>query len=68
METALREAQANAVIHGNRQNSRKKVRIYRACQQDRGLLVIVKDEGKEFDPSMIPSPLVAENIYQTAVA
>jgi serine/threonine-protein kinase RsbW len=63
VETALREALANAVIHGNRQNPDKKVRICCACQPDRGLLIIVKDEGDGFDPATIPSPIVGENIY-----
>jgi serine/threonine-protein kinase RsbW len=63
VESALREALVNAVTHGNRQNPRKKVRVCCACQQDRGLLIIVKDEGEGFDPSTIPSPLVGQNIY-----
>jgi serine/threonine-protein kinase RsbW len=62
VETALREALANAVIHGNRQNPNKKVRICCACQPGRGLLIIVKDEGEGFDPATIPSPLVGEKI------
>jgi serine/threonine-protein kinase RsbW len=63
VETALREALANAVIHGNRQNPDKKVRICCACQPGRGLLIIVKDEGDGFDPATISSPLLGENIY-----
>jgi serine/threonine-protein kinase RsbW len=62
VETALREALANAVTHGNRQNPQKKVRVCCACQKDRGLLIIVKDAGEGFDPSTIPSPLLAENL------
>ena len=62
VEIALREALANAVTHGNRHNPRKKVRVCCACQQDRGLLIIVKDAGEGFDPSAIPSPLLAENL------
>jgi serine/threonine-protein kinase RsbW len=63
VEIALREALANAVTHGNRQNPQKKVRVCCACQQDRGLLIIVKDEGEGFDPSTVPSPLVGKNLY-----
>jgi serine/threonine-protein kinase RsbW len=63
VETALREALANTVIHGNRQNPDKKVRVCCACQPGRGLLIIVKDEGDGFHPATIPSPLVSENIY-----
>jgi serine/threonine-protein kinase RsbW len=63
VETALREALANAILHGNRLDPRKKVRICCACQKDRGVIIVVKDEGEGFDPSKIPSPLVGENIH-----
>lgn len=63
VETALRESLANAVLHGNRQDPRKQIRICCACQADRGILIIVKDEGEGFDPAKVPSPLVAENLH-----
>lgn len=63
LETALREALANAILHGNRLDPGKKVRICCACQKDRGVIILVKDEGEGFDPSKIPSPLVGENIH-----
>ncbi len=62
VETALREALANAVLHGNRQDPHKRVRVCCACQADRGILIVVKDEGEGFDPAKVPSPLVGENI------
>ena len=63
VETALREALANAVVHGNRRDPRKKARICCACEADRGILIIVKDAGEGFNPAAIPSPLVGENIH-----
>ena len=63
VETALREALANAVLHGNRQDARKNVRVCCACKPDGGILIIVKDEGEGFDPARVPSPLVGENIH-----
>jgi serine/threonine-protein kinase RsbW len=63
VETALREALANAVLHGNHQDARKKVRVCCACQVDRGILIIVKDEGRGFDPVNLPNPLVGENLH-----
>ena len=63
VDTALREALANAVIHGNRQDPSKTVQVCCACQEGGGILIIVKDEGEGFDPASIPSPLVGENIY-----
>lgn len=62
VETALREALANAILHGSRLDPHKKVRVCCACQADRGILIIVKDEGEGFDPAKLPSPLVGENI------
>ncbi len=63
VEIALREALANAILHGNRQDPRKKVRICCACQAGRGILIVVRDEGKGFDPARVPSPLMGKNIY-----
>lgn len=63
VETALREALANAIIHGNHQDPQKKVRVYCECEPDRGILIVVKDEGEGFDPAKVPSPLVGENIH-----
>ncbi len=62
VETALREALANAILHGNRLDPGKKVRICCACQKDRGVIIIVKDEGEGFDLAKVPSPLVGESI------
>ncbi len=63
VEMALREALANAVLHGNRLDRRKKVRVCCACESDQGILIVVKDEGEGFDPMKIPSPLMGENIH-----
>ncbi len=46
---SLREALANAVLHGNRQDPRKKVRVCCACEAARGILIVVKDEGEGFN-------------------
>lgn len=59
---SLREALANAVLHGNRQDPRKKVRVCCACEAARGILIVVKDEGEGFNPEKVPSPLAGENI------
>ena len=63
VETALLEALANAVLHGNRLDPGKLVRICCACQKDRGVIIIVKDEGEGFDATKVPSPLVGERIH-----
>ena len=56
LEIALREALANAIIHGNSYHRQK--RIYLRCYgapQGR-LLVLVRDEGDGFEPEEIPDP------------
>jgi len=63
VETALREALANAILHGNRQDPHKRVHVCCACEADQGILIVVKDEGEGFDPEKVPSPLVGENIH-----
>src|SRR6266404_9916787 len=48
VELALREALANAVLHGNRQDSKKRVHI--SCEIEFGgeVSIVVRDEGKGF--------------------
>ena len=65
IETALREALANAVIHGAGDDPGKKVEVSVACEEDRGMLIVVRDPGPGFDPATLPSPLVGRNIFST---
>ncbi len=59
---ALREALANAIIHGNRSNRDKSVRLCLAVQRDCSIVIIVKDTGPGFEPSQLPNPLSGENL------
>ena len=65
IELALREALANAVIHGNRQDPTKKVDVRCFCQPDRGMLLVIEDEGAGFDPKEVPDPTKAEGLFET---
>ena len=56
IEMALHEALANAVIHGNHQDSRKRIYISCRCQLDGEVLITVRDEGNGFDVPAIPNP------------
>jgi serine/threonine-protein kinase RsbW len=62
VEMALREALANAIVHGNHEDLHKEVRVCCACDAMRGMLIVVKDQGEGFDPSKIPSPLAGRSI------
>ena len=63
IEMALREALANAIRHGSRNDPSKQVQCCVACDPDRGMLLVVRDEGPGFDPSQIQSPVVGQNIF-----
>jgi serine/threonine-protein kinase RsbW len=63
IELAVREAVANAVLHGNRCDAGKKV-FLTAAMQPSGLVVCVRDEGKGFDPESVRDPLVPGNLMQ----
>jgi serine/threonine-protein kinase RsbW len=63
IELALTEALANAVVHGARGDPKKIVECDVACDEARGMLIVVRDPGTGFDPNAIPSPVMGENIY-----
>jgi len=62
VEMALREALANAVLHGCKSDPAKRVECTVACEENDGILIIVRDPGVGFDPLNVKSPIVAENI------
>jgi serine/threonine-protein kinase RsbW len=63
IELALSEALANAVVHGAKADASKVVECDVACDQSRGMLIVVRDPGTGFDPANVPSPLHGENLY-----
>src|SRR4051812_31048059 len=63
IETALREALANALIHGAHMDPTKKIQCCVACEDAKGMLIIVRDPGTGFDPLDIPDCTVGENLY-----
>ena len=65
IELAMREALANAVIHGNRQDPDKRVAVRAFCQPDRGILLVIDDEGSGFNPAKVPNPIHAECLMET---
>jgi len=64
IETALREALANAIRHGCRNDASKSVEVCVACDESKGMLIVVRDPGPGFDPRTIPSPILGQNIYR----
>ena len=62
VELGLREALNNAVIHGNGTDPNKLVEVRCRIERGKGVWLIVKDQGKGFDPNAVPDPLAAENL------
>ena len=65
IEMALHEALANAVIHGNGENSRKRVYVACRCYMDGEVSITVRDERRGFDSNAIPAPTLRGNVLFT---
>ena len=59
---ALREALNNAVLHGNRLDRLKFVQVHCKCELDKGVSMVISDQGRGFDPSVVPDPSVAGSL------
>jgi len=57
---AVEEAAANAVKHGHGHDPRKQVRIWWTVTSA-WVRLVVEDEGRGFDPAIIPDPRLGEN-------
>lgn len=60
---SVNEAVTNAIMHGNKEDPSKKVRITAEFQENT-LKVSVKDEGSGFDTSSLPDPLQNKNLLK----
>ncbi|HEX5760833.1 MAG TPA: ATP-binding protein [Thermoanaerobaculia bacterium] len=60
---AVREAVANAIKHGNRQDPGKQVEVDWAVEGSE-LIVRVRDEGEGFDAARLDNPLAPENLLK----
>jgi serine/threonine-protein kinase RsbW len=61
IEAALHEALANAIVHGNQEDSRKLVRVACRCTTDGEVSITVQDEGQGFDVTAVLDPTTPEN-------
>jgi len=62
---AVREALANAILHGNHCDPEKAVEISVAVNESCDLIIIIKDSGSGFDPSRVPDPTVGDGVLAT---
>ena len=63
VETALREALANAVVHGCKENPRAQVQFIVSCTDKHGVTIVVRDPGKGFEPKELPDPTEGDQLY-----
>lgn len=61
--TAVREAVANAIKHGNGLDPGKHVEVDLGFEDDE-MIIHVRDEGGGFDPGAVPDPLNPENLLR----
>jgi anti-sigma regulatory factor (Ser/Thr protein kinase) len=62
IDLALREALANAIVHGCENDPSKKVECCVAFTESSDIVIVVRDPGQGFSPSAIPNPLAEENL------
>jgi len=60
---AIREGVINAMLHGNRMDAAKRVRVHFGLRAD-SLQVIIQDQGVGFDPALLPDPLDPANLLK----
>ena len=65
VEVALREALANAVVHGNHEDPHKHVYVVCRCTPEEEVSIVVRDEGTGFDSTVLPNPTAAEQLEST---
>jgi serine/threonine-protein kinase RsbW len=65
IEIAVREALANAVIHGNHEDSHRRVYVTCCCNTDGEVSITVRDEGRGFDDRAVPDPTAPGNVEFT---
>ena len=60
---SVRECMVNAVVHGNRYNANKKVRLSLSRTPQR-LTIRIEDQGDGFDPVDLPDPVAGDNLLR----
>ena len=65
IEIALREALANAIIHGNEEDPQKRVRVSCRCNMEGEVTITIRDEGQGFEPYALADPTDPDNLLLT---
>jgi serine/threonine-protein kinase RsbW len=64
IETALREALANAIKHGCNGDASKFVQCQVVFEEGRSVLLVVSDPGSGFNPKSLPNPTAGKHLYE----
>jgi serine/threonine-protein kinase RsbW len=65
IEIAVREALANAMIHGNAEQKTKRVFLRCYAGPRASMLIFVRDEGPGFDPTDVPDPTDDDCVHRS---
>jgi|ERR1043166_8709715 serine/threonine-protein kinase RsbW len=63
IEFSLREALANAIVHGSKGDASKQVHCSVSWDNKQGILIVVRDTGDGFDPDQVPPCMIGEGVY-----
>ena len=63
LDLAISEALANAMVHGNKLDPKKVVKVSLNIFPKK-LVISIKDNGRGFDPTNVPDPTKPENILK----
>ena len=66
VELALQEALANAIRHGCKGDSSRKVQCIVECESTGEVIIVVRDPGTGFDATAVPDPLSGENVLKSS--
>jgi len=64
MLVAITEGLNNAIMHGNKSQSEKKI-YFKATLENDIITVLIKDEGKGFNPELVADPREPENLMKS---
>jgi serine/threonine-protein kinase RsbW len=64
IETALREALANAIKHGCSGDPTKFVQCSVVFEDDKSVLIVVRDPGPGFNAKQLPDPTEGKHLYE----
>lgn len=68
VSVAIRESVINAIKHGNRNDSSKRVFVEFETNEGEtpALAITVRDQGEGFDPNLVADPLAPENMLKSS--